>query len=63
MKVHYVINKKTTIPSNDNITACGINPKPVGLIDPFLEYDKESFFNWGDDVRCKKCSKKLTTND
>lgn len=53
MKVHFE--------KENGKTLCGKKPKPIKLLDPFLEITKEGFLNWSNDVRCKICEKKINS--
>jgi len=52
MRVHF-------IRGDMDITECGISPKPVGLVDPFLEYRLSDFEAWSEDLKCKRCVKSI----
>jgi len=52
MKVHF-------IRGDGNITECGIDPQPIGLVDPFLEVYLSDFEAWEESVKCKRCIKSI----
>lgn len=58
-KVHYVDGSKDTLFNENEKTLCGKIMKSKGLIDPLLEYDRQSFLHWGKVGRCKICEKRM----